>query len=283
MTAIEHLNALQARQQALIAELRPIQNRHSITLRDLAEARNAVRGYEQSTRPGAIALRDAARTRLAQLQEQVETESDQITALQSELDATKAQAAALFEGQDGYAAAVAIYQEAKAHVTDTEAELQAHHAKQQTAARALEKAQQASETAGIDLENAMDATSINRARTALTKAQQAETDADTLVSNLKRHQERLTAECDVARKSVEQAKQRVFQVKAALLAEECRQRLIDPALDAFAAARLAGSGWSFKEWLAATINPNGDYLPPATEAHQAALIAALDTEESPHA
>lgn len=283
MTAIEHLNTLQAHQQELTTALSAIQNRHQRTLRDLAEARNAVRGYEQSTRPAEIALRDAARTRLAQLQEQVETESDQIAALQSELGATKAQAAALFEGQDGYAAAVAIYQETKAHVTDTEAELQAHHAKQQTAARALEKAQQASETAGIDLENAMDATSINRARTALTKAQQAETDADTLVSNLQRHQERLTAECESARKSVEQAKQRVFQVKAALLAEECRQRLIDPALDAFAAARLAGSGWSFKEWLAATINPNGDYLPPATETHQAALIAALDTEESPHA
>ena len=283
MTASERLNILQSHQQALIADLSAIQNRHPTTLRDLTEARNAVLGYERSTHPDEIALRDAARARLARLQEQIETESNRIAALKSELDATQAQAAALFEGQEGYAAAVAIYREAKARVTGTEAELQAHHAKQQTAVRALEKAQQARETAGIDLENAMDATSINRARTALTKAQQAETDADTLVSNLKRHQERLTAECDVARKSVEQAKQRVFQVKAALLAEECRQRLIDPALDAFAAARLAGSGWSFKEWLAATINPNGDYLPPATEAHQAALIAALDTEESPHA
>ena len=126
------------------------------------------------------------------------------------------------------------------------------------------------------LADALDPASINRARTTLTKTQQAEDDARTLVGNLQRHVEKLTAECTAAKVALNQAKQRAFECKAALLADALKQRLTGPVLEAFAAARLAGSGWGFHEWLASTLNPGGEYLPPATEEHQATLVAELE-------
>lgn len=284
-TATERLTDLQDHQQELLTALMEAQNQYQRTSRALSDTRNIVQGYERSTRPAEMAMRDEAQARLVRLQEQARAEKARIATLEGELNAAKARIVALFEGQDGYGVAVAIYREAKARVAEAESALATHQAQRQTAALALDKAEQASATAARDLENALDPASINRARGMLTKAQQAEADARTLVGNLQRHETKLTAECAAARLTVEQAKQRVFKVKAALLADECKQHLIGPALEAFAAARLAGSGWSFKEWLADTLNPRGEYLPTATEAHQTALVAELETatEKAAHA
>ena len=275
-TATERLTDLQDHQQELLTALTEAKNQYQLTIRELSDTRNIVQGYERSTRPAEMAMRDEA-----------QAESARIATLEGELNAAKARIAALFEGQDGYGVAVAIYREAKARVAEAETALATHQAQRQTAALALDKAEQASATAARDLENALDPTSINRARGVLTKAQQAEADARTLVGNLQRHETKLTAEREAARLTMEQAKQRVFKVKAALLADECKQHLIGPALEAFAAARLAGSGWSFKAWLADTLDPRGEHLPTATEAHQAALVAELETatalEKATHA
>ena len=276
-TATDRLTDLQDHQQELLTALMEAQNQHQLTSRALSDTRNVVRGYERSTRPAEMAMRDEAQARLVRLQEQAQAESARIATLEGELNVAKARIAALFEGQDGYEVAVAIYREAKAHVAEAETALATHRTQQQTADDALAKAEQTNATAARDLENALDPASINRARGVLTKAQQAEADARTLVGNLQRHETKLTAECEAARLTTEQAKQRVFKVKAALLADECKQHLIGPALEAFAAARLAGSGWSFRAWLADTLDSRGEYLPTATEAHQAALVAELET------
>ncbi len=275
-THTEHLTALQDHQQELVTALMEAQNQYQRTSSELSNARDVVRGYERSTRPAEMAIRDEAQTRLARLQEQARAESTRIATLEGELNAAKARIAALFEGQDGYGVAVAIYREAKARVAEAETALATHQAQRQTAALALEKAEQASATAASDLENALDSASINRARGVLTKAQQAEADARTLVGNLQRHEAKLTAECEAAKVVLNQAKQRVFECKAALLADALKQQLTGPVMDAYAAARLAGSGWSFKEWLASTLNPGGEYLPTTTEEHQATLVAELE-------
>ena len=275
-TATECLTDLQDHRQELLAALMEAQNQYQLTSRELSDTRDVVRGYERSTRPAEMAMRDEAQARLVRLQEQAQAESTRIATLKGELNAAKARIAALFDGQDGHEVAVTIYREATARVAEAETALATHQAQRQTAALALDKAEKASAVAARDLENALDPASINRARSTLTKTEQAEADARTLVDNLQRHEAKLTAECEAAKVALNQAKQRVFECKAALLADALKQQLTGPVMDAYAAARLAGSGWSFKEWLADTLNPGGEYLPPATEEHQAALVAELE-------
>ena len=286
-THTEHLTALQDHQQELITALMEAQNQNQRTSSELSNTRDVVRGYERSTRPAEMALRDEAQASLVRLQEQAKTESVRIATLEGELNAAKARIAALFEGQGGHEVAVTIYREATARIAEAESALAAHQAQQQTAVQVLGKAEQASAAAARDLADALDPASINRARSTLTKTQQAEDDARTLVGNLQRHQEKLTAECTAAKVALNQAKQRAFECKAVLLADALKQQLTGSALVAYAAALLAGSGWGFKAWLADTLNPRGEYLPTATEAHQAALVAELETatalEKATHA
>lgn len=275
-TATERLTDLRDHEQASLTALMEAQNQYQRTSMELSHTRDVVRGYERSTRPAEMALRDEAQARLVRMQEQAQTENALIAALEGELNAAKTCIVALFEGQDGHEVAVTIYREATARVAEAESALAAHQAQQQTAVQALGKAEQASAAAARDLADALDPASINRARGVLTKTQQAEDDARTLVGNLQRHEEKLTAECTAAKVALNQAKQRAFECKAALLADALKQQVTGSALAAYAAARLAGSGWSFKEWLADTLNPRGEYLPPTTEAHQAALVAELE-------
>lgn len=259
-TATERLTALRDHEQASLTALIEAQNQYRRTSMELSHTRDVVRGYERSTRPAEMAIRDEAQARLVRLQEQAQTENALIAALEGELNAAKARITALFEGQGGHEVAVTIYREATARVAEAESALATHQAQRQTAALALDKAEQASATAARDLADALDPASINRARATLTKTQQAEDDARTLVGNLQRHEEKLAAECT-----------------AALLADALKQQLTGSALAAYAAARLAGSGFGFKAWLANTLNPHEEYLLDATEAHQATLVAELET------
>ncbi len=197
--------------------------------------------------------------------------------MESELAEVKAGIAALFDGREGYAAAVSIYREAKMRAAAAEAALQAHQAKQHAAAMALEEAQKTTAAATRARADAMDADSINRARAALETARHAEDNAQTLVENLLRKVREIDTERATAVEATKKARQKAFEVKAAMLAEEIKQRLTGPVLEAFAAARLAGSGWSFWEWLAEMIDPAREHVPAATEAHRAALVAELES------
>lgn len=271
-TATQRLTALQDLQRELEATLMAAKSQYQRTRRELADARYIVQGYERSTRPTEMVQRDEAQARLVQLQEQAQTESAQISALEGELNATHDRISALFKGRDGYEGAVMIYREAKAHVAKAESALTDHRAQQQTAADALDKAEQTRATATRDLENALDAGTINRSRPALTKAEQVEGDARTLVGNLQRHEAKLADETESARQAMERAKKRVFRYRAPVLAATLKQQLTGLALDAFAAARLAGSVLNFHGWLADAIDPS----PAAIEDHVTAMLAELE-------
>jgi chromosome segregation ATPase len=276
-TPSARLNRLQDRQRELGAALEATRHQQTLTRKDESEARLVAAGYDHSTRPHEMAMRDAAKIRLASIQEQAKAESDRIATLESELAEVKAGIAALFDGREGYAAAVSIYREAKMRAAAAEAALQAHQAKQHAAAMALEEAQKTTAAATRARADAMDADSINRARAALETARHAEDDAQTLVENLLRKVREIDTERATAVEATKKARQKAFEVKAAMLAEEIKQRLTGPVLEAFAAARLAGSGWSFWEWLAEMIDPAREHVPAATEAHRAALVAELES------
>lgn len=276
-TPTARLNRLQDRKRELSAALEATRYQQTLTRKDASEARLVAAGYERSTRPAEMTMRDEAKIRLATLQEQAKAESDRIATLESELAEVKAGIAGLFDGQEGYAAAVSIYREAKQHAAALQAALQAHQAKQHAAALAMEEAQKTSAAANRARADAMDADSINRARAALETARHAEDNAQTLVENLLRKVREIDTERATAVEATKKARQKAFEVKAALLAEEIKQRLTGPVLEAFAAARLAGSGWSFWEWLAEMIDPAREHVPAATEAHRAALVAELES------
>lgn len=276
-TPTARLNRLQDRKHELGAALEAARQQQALIRKDESDARLVVAGYERSTRPHEMAMRDEANIRLASLQEQAKAESDRIAALESELAEVKAGIAALFEGQEGYATAVSIYREAKTRAAAAETALQAHRAKHQAATLALGEAQKTGEAATRARDDAMDADSINRASAALETARRAEDDARTLVENLLRKVREIDTERATAVEATKQARQKAFEVKAALLAEEIKQRLTGPVLEAFAAARLAGSGWSLWEWLAEMIDPAREHDPADTEAHQSALVAALES------
>ena len=282
-TATQRLAVLQDRKQELSAALNEAQKQCQRTLMELADASNTAEAYERSTSPSKMAKRDEAKARLSQLQEQAQIESAKVAALENEVAAAKARMNALFEGPAGYEMAVTIYREAKAHAAEAEATLTAHRAQQQAAADALHKAEQASATAARSLESALDAKAINRDRAAWTKAQQAESDARTLVENLQRHGDKLAAECEATRKAIENAKQRAFQCKAAVLASVLQQQWTGLAQEAFAAALLAGAWPDFHTWLTQVIA----YDSAAAKAHKTALLAELETvtalEEPAHA
>lgn len=275
-TATERLNRLQDRKRELSAALEATRYQQALTRKDASEARLVAAGYERSTRPDEMAMRDEAKIRLATLQEQAKAESDRIAAMESELAEVKAGIAGLFDGQEGYAAAVSIYREAKQHAAALQAALQAHQAKQHAAALALEEAKKANESAIRARDDALDADSINRARTALETARRAEDDARTLVENLKRHEKNLYAEREAAGAAAIKARQRAFKVKSSILVDELKQRLTGTGLEAFAAARLAGSGWGFREWLAEVIDPGREHMPAGAETHRAALVNELE-------
>lgn len=272
---------LKDRKRDLNATLETARVRLFTLRKDEADARLIVGGYERSTRPHEMTMRDEAQARLTTLREQVKAEADRIAALEGELAEVKAGIAALFEGQAGHAAAVSIYREAKARIAAAETALRAHQAKQETAARTLEEAQKAHEVAIRARDEAMDDDSIKRARVALEAAQQAEADARTLVENLQRKAREAEAEREAATLEARQARQKAFEVKAALLAEALKQRLTGPVLEAFAAARLAGSGWGFREWLAEVVNPEREHMPAATDTHRAALVDELEAASAP--
>ncbi len=277
-TPTARLNRLQDCKRELSAALEATRYQQTLTRKDASEARLVAAGYERSTRPAEMTMRDEAKIRLATLQEQAKAESDRIATLESELAEVKAGIAGLFDGQEGYAVAVSIYREAKMRAAAAEAALQAHQAKQHTAALALEEAQKTSAAANRARADAMDADSINRARAALETARHAEDDAQTLVGNLLRKAREIDTERETAREATKKARQKAFEVKAALLAEEIKQRLLTgPVLEAFAAARLAGSGWGFWEWLAELIAPGREHVPVAIEAHLSALVAELES------
>ena len=271
--ATERLSDLRSAQQERINALMEAQHQHDRTLKELADARSIVDGYARTTRPADIAYHNEAQARLTQLQERSQAETAHIAALKGEADAADAHIAALFEGEHGYEVAVQLYREVKAEVAELDAALTAHRAQQQTAADALAKAQQVSATAAQHIQTALDAEAITRVRADLTAAQQAEGDAQTLLDNLDRHIRALTSERDAAEKAMEQAQQRAFQCKAAVLVAALKQQLTDAGLDAFAAALLAGPPMHFQTWLAQVIDSD----PAAVRAHQAALREALET------
>lgn len=276
-TPAARLNRLQDRKRELGAALEATRHHQELARKDESEARLVVAGYEGSTRPHEMAMRDEAKIRLASLQEQAKADHERIAAMESELAEVKAGITALFQGREGYAAAVSIYREAKMRAAAAEAALQAHQAKQHAAAMALEEAQKTTAAATRARADAMDADSINRARAALETARHAEDNAQTLVENLLRKVREIDTERATAVEATKKARQKAFEVKSALLAEEIKQRLTGPVLEAFAAARLAGSGWSFWEWLAEMIDPTREHVPAATEAHRAALVAELES------
>ena len=107
-TATERLTDLRDHEQASLTALCEAQIQHQRTHRELKDVYDVVRGYERSTRPAEMALRDEAQASLVRLQEQAKTESVRIATLEGELNAAKARIVALFEGQDGYGVAVAM-------------------------------------------------------------------------------------------------------------------------------------------------------------------------------
>lgn len=271
------LAALKQRERELTNGLEAAHRRKDFTRRDLDDARNRAAGHERSNHPQDKAIFEEAKARVAELQERLQIDNGDIAALESQLAEARAALAGLFEGDTGHQNAVTLYRRAKADAARADEDARAFAGRQAAASQALSAARQAQDRARQARQAALEPAAVAKARAALEQAQRETEDAETLVSNLKRQGERLQADQNAARATLEDARTRLLSTQAARLAERFAQRALDPALDAFAAARLAGSGFSFREFVADALDPRREFVPQAAEAHQSRLLAELDT------
>jgi predicted nucleic acid-binding Zn-ribbon protein len=273
----DKLNALKARERDLTGQLAAAQNSQQRTQSALQEARDTVAGYERSTRPHEMESCNQAKARLEDLTEQWGKEGRQIVTLEQQLAEVGVTISTFYDGDAGYQNALAIYQDAKRDAAKADTAAQAFTGQQAQAAQALAHARQRRASATADQQDALTPAAMVKARSALDSATHAVEDAETLLANLKRHDERLQADQKAAKAALDDARRHLFQTKAATLAGQLREQVNDLALEAFAAAQLAGACWSFREYLADVLDPHREAAPAGAEAHRQKLLTTLDS------
>lgn len=270
------LTDLRQQEREIIGRLEGAKHRYSITRSDLEDARNLAAGLERRTHPHDQQTYREAKARVAELQQRFQSVTTEISALERDLTQTRTAVSALFNGPTGYQNALALFNQAKAKADAADQAVHAFSGRQASAAQALAHARNAQEKATQDQQAALDAAALSRARIARDQAQRELGDAETLQANLKRHAAKLQAAQQTALAGLEDARKRVFSAQAEQLTDRFKQQARDLALEAFAAARLAGSGWSFREFVADALDPAHEFIPSAVEAYQAQQQAALD-------
>lgn len=271
------LTALRHRERDLTAGLEAAQRRRSLTRSDLDDARNRAAGFEHSDRPEEKPVYEDAEARVTELQARLQADDADLATLERQLTEVRAAATAFFAGDDGHRNALACFRKAKLRAAQADAEAHLIAERQTAAAEDLARARQTMERAREAQIAALEPTAMAKARSALEQARRQADDAEILRGNLQRHGERLKAERDTARAALEDARKRVFSTQADHMAGRFRQQALGPALEAFAAARLAGSGWGFREFVADALDPRREFVPQAAETLQTLLRAQLET------
>lgn len=273
---VDRLQALKARESDLSCQLSGAQTRRQMTQSALNDSRNIASGYEHAKQPSEIEARDQAAAKADELLKQLRHDNQVLSTLEQEMTEVRTALRLLFEGEPGYQNALAVYQAAQRKVLAAADTAQASSQQQAAAVQALSQARQLRERATADQRAALDGAAMAKARTALDRAAHAVEDAETLLANLQRHSDRLQADHKNAQDALEEARRQLFQSKATRLATQLREQTINLALEAFAASQLAGSGWSFREYVADTLDPHREAVPAGVESHRKALLTAVD-------
>lgn len=279
------LHALRNQEREQISALGHAQMARDRIRHRLNDAKDITNGYERSKHPEEIRRHQEAKAEVTKLTAQLGEKNAAIATIEAEILANKAAIAALLDGQTGYAVAAAAYQAAKENAQHADQAVKALLASQSRAADSLTQATHDQAQATTSRNAALDADSLAQATAQLGQARTKTETAQTLLDNLAHQLDRLKSAQKAAHAAKDAAQKEAFRIKAAVLTDALRLKAIGPALEAFAAARLGGSGFSFREWLADALDPHREYLPTATHAYQTALLAELENatlEEPAH-